>query len=183
MSGFLGVAELVIVSHDPGRLVQFYRDAVGLSFAPDGDRWQCQLGATCLVVAAGTPGAPLRMTWAVDDLEAAVASLRARGLEVRRTSAADAWGLCDYHEWSSGFTDPDGNTIGLSAVAPAYRSLDDALERELIARFGDAEEIRAFVARHRDRIINPQWFLPASLAVAEAPTLAAALTRIEEVWR
>ncbi len=163
--------------------MRFYRDAVGLVLAPDGDGWRCQLGATCLVLVTGTPRAPLRMTWAVDDLDAALGRLRARGLDVRRTSAADAWGLCDYHEWSSGFQDPDGNTVGLSAVAPAYRSLDVELERRLIARFGDADPIRAFIARHRELAANPQWHLPATLAVAEAPTLAAAQARIEALWR
>jgi catechol 2,3-dioxygenase-like lactoylglutathione lyase family enzyme len=121
VTGYVGLSEVVIESADPERLVDFYEVALGFVGEESSGEWRTQLGCTWLVIRRGEPRAQVTLTWEVDDLEAEMARLRARGNDVSRTSSADVGRRADYHDWSAGLTDPDGNRVMFVAVAAAYR--------------------------------------------------------------
>jgi catechol 2,3-dioxygenase-like lactoylglutathione lyase family enzyme len=115
VTGYVGLSEVVLESADPARLVDFYEVALGFVGEESGGEWRTLLGCTWLVIRRGEPRAPATLTWEVEDLEAELARLRARGNDVRRTSSADVGLQADYYDWSAGLTDPDGNTVAFVA--------------------------------------------------------------------
>jgi catechol 2,3-dioxygenase-like lactoylglutathione lyase family enzyme len=73
-----------IPAGDLERAKAFYADKLGLAPAeerPGGLRYRCGSGEFSLFQSSGTAsGGHTQMAWAVDDIEAAVAELRARGV-------------------------------------------------------------------------------------------------------
>lgn len=111
---------LNVTSEDPGRLVAFYRDIVGL--APN-----AQIGETAFD-AGGTPflidghsetkggtKEPQRMliNFFVDDLKAEQGRLEQQGVKFVRTAGREEWGAV-----ISTFLDPDGNYCQLIEFKP-----------------------------------------------------------------
>jgi catechol 2,3-dioxygenase-like lactoylglutathione lyase family enzyme len=72
-------------AQDLGRARRFYAEKLGLEPAeerPGGLLYRCGAGEFALFESAGAPsGAHTQMGWEVDDIDAAVRELRARGLE------------------------------------------------------------------------------------------------------
>lgn len=121
-----GIAHACFVVSDLDRSVEFYRDALGMEPAFDftdenGRRTGLYLhaGARTFIELfegeAGQPEGPVsfrHICLEVDDLEAAVESLRGKGLEVTdphlgRDNSLQAW-----------ITDPDGNRLEFHCYTP-----------------------------------------------------------------
>ncbi len=117
----------IVYTRDVGRSLAFYRDARGFEqkyrWPPqgDGDFVVLTLGEFELGIAAASaprellgrePGDALRFELCVycDDVDAAVAGLRARGAEVLREPKDMPWG-----ERMAYVADPDGNPVQLAA--------------------------------------------------------------------
>jgi predicted enzyme related to lactoylglutathione lyase len=182
--GYVGLAEVVVESRNPERLVDFYEVALGWDLEPDGaDTWRAQLGCTCLVIRRGEPRTPITLTWQVDDLDAEIARLRARRNDVARTSSADAWYFADYHDWSAGLTDPDGNRVAFIAPSGEHGVPEEELARFLIARFGREPEVRAAIARQGSIVRNPQWLNLVVRIIRGAESLDEAVAQIDALWR
>jgi hypothetical protein len=182
--GYVGLSEVVLESADPERLVDFYEVGLGYVLEPDGaDTWRAQLGCTCLVIRRGESRAPVTLTWEVEDLEAEMARLRARMNDVTRAGSADAWYLADYHTWSSGVTDPDGNRVMFVAVSGEHGVPHQALGDFLAARFGREAEARAAVARQGSIVRNPQWLGAALRIIHRADSFDDAVAEIDALWR
>jgi catechol 2,3-dioxygenase-like lactoylglutathione lyase family enzyme len=71
-------------AQDLARAKSFYRDKLGLNPSeerPGGLRYQCGNGSFSLFESAGIPsGNHTQLAWEVDDIEATVAQMRARGV-------------------------------------------------------------------------------------------------------
>lgn len=116
---------------DLGRAVAFYRDILGAqhvaTFDPPGLAFFDLEGTRLLLdqVAAEYAGAGLPLYFRVDDLEAAVAALRARGATLEHDpqmihrDETGVLGAVGIETWMAFFRDPDGNVLALmSEVLP-----------------------------------------------------------------
>jgi catechol 2,3-dioxygenase-like lactoylglutathione lyase family enzyme len=114
---------------DLGRARKFYSERLGLEPAeerPGGLRYQCGETSFALFESAGSAsGTHTQMAWEVDDIEAAVAALRARGVVFQeydapglmtRSGVAEiagnypSKGVGERGAW---FTDSEGNLLSL----------------------------------------------------------------------
>jgi catechol 2,3-dioxygenase-like lactoylglutathione lyase family enzyme len=79
-----GAVATRIPAQDLGRARTFYADKLGLEPAgerPGGLRYRCAHGEFAIFASGGAPsGSHTQMAWEVDDIEATVAQLRARGV-------------------------------------------------------------------------------------------------------
>lgn len=121
-----GISEIVLVVKDVGRAAAFYQEVVGLKMDQRVDENWCWLWA-------GLPGAPQRiglttgplsygaehirgpMHFALriepEELEAAIAHLRAKGIEIEGPVRFEDWNARSIY-----FDDPDRNRVELCAL-------------------------------------------------------------------
>jgi hypothetical protein len=149
-----GVSGLVLVSKDPGALAGFYARALGCRFQADHLWHRCQLGATEIHIRgphhAEATGFPREFTLRVDDLDAVIGRLLAAGVSVSGPLQADHWCNGDHLRWCS-FEDPDGNRVGVEAVA------EPALEiQDLLSALGPAEASRLAASLDPRATVHPQ---------------------------
>jgi catechol 2,3-dioxygenase-like lactoylglutathione lyase family enzyme len=119
---------LILVSEQqPDRLVDFYRDALGLPLAEEqhGDtapQWACELGDVHLAIhpAAGYEGEPtatgaVKLAFMIFDMTRPVQWLQTRGVPLCYPSA-------EFGTQSriTAIRDPDGNLIELTELGPAW---------------------------------------------------------------
>jgi len=105
---------------DLDRAIAFYQDVLGLTFIAQFDPPGLaffDLGNTRLLLEAPAPSSVLYL--AVDDINAAYDTLRARGVEflgaphlIHRDDSGQ-FGPAGEEEWMAFFTDPEGNTLAL----------------------------------------------------------------------
>ncbi len=114
---------------DLGRARKFYSEKLGLEPVeerPGGLRYQCGETSFALFESAGSAsGTHTQMAWEVDDIEAAVAALRARGVVFQEYDApglttrggvaeiAGNYPSKGVGERGAWFTDSEGNLLGL----------------------------------------------------------------------
>jgi len=127
-----GIAHVCFTASDLDASLAFYRDALGMDHAFDfvderGRRTGVYLragGRTFIElfegeVAAGAEGQPPQayrhFCLEVDDIQAAVAALRSRGVEVTEPK------LGTDQSWQAWLADPDGNRIELHQYTPDSR--------------------------------------------------------------
>ena len=113
----------ILLSMDLDATRAFYRDTLGLEVMreEEGDRivFRCgggtQLAVTLSTV--GTSDSQTQMAWRVPDIHAAVADLRARGVQIEEYAAPDPVttdGIADMgHSWAAWFVDPSGNVLAV----------------------------------------------------------------------
>jgi catechol 2,3-dioxygenase-like lactoylglutathione lyase family enzyme len=117
-------------AQDLDRARRFYADKLGLEpveTRPGGLRYQCEYGSFSLFESAGRPsGEHTQLAWQVGDIEAAVAELKARGVEFEEVDVPglrtvdgiaevegnypSAGGVGERGAW---FRDSEGNLIGI----------------------------------------------------------------------
>jgi predicted enzyme related to lactoylglutathione lyase len=110
-----------INSHDPQRLIAFYRDVVGLPPHPDPNRESTYMaGATEIVFdshsnVSGPAAQPERilLNFFVDDIAAEEKRIEGAGVEFIRKQGREFWGGV-----ISTFVDPDGNYCQLIEFRP-----------------------------------------------------------------
>jgi catechol 2,3-dioxygenase-like lactoylglutathione lyase family enzyme len=105
---------------DLDRAISFYQDVLGLTFIAQFDPPGLaffDLGNTRLLLESAAPSSLLYL--AVDDIDAAYDTLRARGVEflgaphlIHRDDAGQ-FGAAGEEEWMAFFEDPEGNTLAL----------------------------------------------------------------------
>jgi catechol 2,3-dioxygenase-like lactoylglutathione lyase family enzyme len=123
------VSGVILVSDQPGRMAEFYRDVLGFPLAEErhGDtepHWGCELGDVHFAIhpaadypedPATAPG-PVKVAFMVFDLAVMVGWLESCGV-----------GLCyppmDLGEqsWMTAVRDPDGNLVELTQLGPGWR--------------------------------------------------------------
>lgn len=114
------VAQIGIPSYDLARSVEFYRDKLQIRLlleAPNMAFFDC--GGVRLMIGLRVPG-PQQDTIAnqatiyfkVDDIHAAAADLRSRGVHMERDPHLVAR-MPDHDLWMAFFRDPDGNALAL----------------------------------------------------------------------
>ena len=123
MPGITGVAQVALSVRDLEKAVAFYRDVLGLAFlfaAPPSLAF-LQCGPT-RVMLSGDPqakppaGGPI-LYYAVTDIQAAFASITAKGAPIKEAPKAIA--RVGGREVWLGFTeDPDGHPVGLMSEVP-----------------------------------------------------------------
>ena len=111
---------LNVTSEDPGRLVTFYRDTVGLAPNPQIGEAAFDAGGTPFLIdghseTKGGTKEPQRMliNFFVDDLKAEQGRLEQQGVTFIRTAGREEWGGV-----ISTFLDPDGNYCQLIEYKP-----------------------------------------------------------------
>ncbi len=111
----LRLSAVTFQSDDPDRLATFYRDKIGLPLRWDQHgsvrpHYEGDLCDVHLAVLPAYPGAggPVVAVFRVRDLDAAIAELRAKGVEMALKPLALDEGMT-----VAGFTDPDGNNFRL----------------------------------------------------------------------
>ena len=121
----LATAKLVafIPTKDAARARAFYEDTLGLRFVQD-DNFALVMesnGTTIRIARIGdfTPYPFTVLGWAVEDIDAAVATLTAKGVEFNRYSFLEqspngVWTAPGNAAKVAWFPDPDGNTLSLS---------------------------------------------------------------------
>ena len=113
----------ILLSKDLDATRAFYRDVLGLEIAreDEDDRivFRCG-GGTQLVVTKSTIGtmdSQTQMAWRVPDIRAAIADLRARGVQIEEYEAPDPVttdGVADMgHSWAAWFIDPSRNVLAV----------------------------------------------------------------------
>lgn len=110
-----------VCSEQPGRLIEFYTDVVGLQPLPQISPGAFMVGGAALLVdghseVSGIAREPQRilLTMTVDDAAAEQERLEAAGVEFVRTATREPWGGL-----VATFLDPDGNYCQLvQASAP-----------------------------------------------------------------
>ncbi|MGH7662697.1 MAG: VOC family protein [Gemmatimonadaceae bacterium] len=115
--GLSRIGQIAVPVRDVDRATAFYRDKLGMTFlfpAPNMAFFQC--GDVRLLLGVPEEGAAhVRSSiiyYYVDDIEAAYATLQARGVEF--TGAPQLVHRApDYELWLAAFRDPDGNTLAL----------------------------------------------------------------------
>jgi catechol 2,3-dioxygenase-like lactoylglutathione lyase family enzyme len=116
-------------ARDLHRAEKFYADKLGLEPVerrPGGLRYECAGGEFGLFLSAGSAsGAHTQMAWTVDDIEASVAELRARGVvfeEYDLPGLETVSGIADIEgnypskgrgERAAWFRDSEGNLLGI----------------------------------------------------------------------
>ena len=121
------IGQIGLRSGDLDRSIEFYRDALGMTFVTkfdppglaffDCDGVRLMLSSLQEEGSGEAVGSPLYFT--VDDLDAAAAALRSRGVEfegeprmISRDDAGD-FGATGVETWMAFFRDPDGNILAL----------------------------------------------------------------------
>ena len=113
----------ILLSRDLDATRTFYHDTLGLEIAreDEDDRivFRCG-GGTQLVVTKSTVGTSdpqTQMAWRVPDIHAAIADLRARGVQIEEYEAPDPVttdGIADMgHSWAAWFIDPGNNVLAV----------------------------------------------------------------------
>ena len=113
----------ILLSLDLDASRAFYHEVVGLEIAreDEDDRivFRCG-GGTQLVVTKSTTGtmdSQTQMAWRVPDIRAAIADLRARGVQIEEYEAPDPVttdGVADMgHSWAAWFIDPSRNVLAV----------------------------------------------------------------------
>lgn len=104
-----------ITSDNVERLMEFYRETVGLTLQPEMGEHAFQFGGTTLSFDGHSEtGGPVKepsrviMSMFVDDLAAEQKALEAKGVKFSRTAGKEEWGGL-----ISTFSDPDGNLMQL----------------------------------------------------------------------
>ncbi len=121
------LSAILLISEDPARLARFYRDGLGVPLEEEqhGDtalHWGCTLGDVHFAIhpVGNFPGAPepgvgaVRLAFTVFDLDAYVAALSARGVELLDGPEDRGW--CRM----AVVCDPDGNTIELTQLSDGW---------------------------------------------------------------
>ena len=112
-----------IPSNDAARARTFYEETLGLRFVSDDDfAIVMDANGTMLRIARVGDFTPFPFTllgWQVDDIEAAVAAMAAKGVEFSRypflkQSANGIWTAPEGAAKVAWFLDPDGNTLSIS---------------------------------------------------------------------
>ena len=116
MAQLTGLAGVLIYTGNFPPMLTFYRDTLGLT--PRGTKpgfvnfvWgDVRLTVTEHSQVSGTSTDNLRImvNFTVDDIQAAVARLKAAGVAFSREPEQESWG-----GWIATFNDPDGNTLQL----------------------------------------------------------------------
>ena len=106
------LSSIIIATSDKARLRTFYHELLGVPFNAQG-----KLESAGIVLhparhshVQGPPIEPYRvmLTFAVADIQATAAELRAKGVIFSRDPAQEVWG-----GWLATFLDPDGNYLQL----------------------------------------------------------------------
>jgi catechol-2,3-dioxygenase len=114
--------DVMLTAPDVGAAKRFYGEKVGLEVLIESDdfvTFRCGGDSRLVVTQSSTPGTDptTKASWRVDDVEAEVAELRARGVEVAHYDGPGLQtvdGVADVgFALSAWFVDPGGNTIGL----------------------------------------------------------------------
>jgi catechol-2,3-dioxygenase len=113
----------VLQATDLGAVRAFYHDLLGLPILGESDRhlvFRCG-GGTQLAVSKSTTGTAdtrTQATWLVDDVRAAVAWLRSRGVTVTAPPGLKTEdGIADVgFAWGVWIVDPAGNTMGIAQM-------------------------------------------------------------------
>ena len=115
----------ILLSTDLAKSRAFYRDTLGLELLSESEErlvFRCGGGTGLLISRStiGTRDTQTQVAWRVPDIRAAVADLRARGVQVQEYVAPDPVttdGVADMgHSWAAWFVDPSGNV--LSVIQP-----------------------------------------------------------------
>ena len=116
------VSTVIIYARDFGRMAQFYRDKLGLEadVKSEGVAGLRGKAGAEIVLHHGrerrpADSPPFLLEFIVDDIEAAVGVLRARGVDVSDVDARP------YGKYAR-FRDPEGNLLGLEEAPKAKRS-------------------------------------------------------------
>ena len=126
-----GVAHVCYVVEDLDRAVDFYQNKLGLAemfdfVHPDGVKFGVYLGAGNRTfvelfvgnhVPANDQQSYKHVCFEVDDIEATVAELKAKGVEVGPIKMGSD------NSWQAWLADPDGNRIELHCYTPESRQL------------------------------------------------------------
>lgn len=106
----------LLISTDPARLQEFYRDRLGLAVAreyPGGMVFHAGTGfieVPTHLRAEGPPGGTL-LWLQVRDITATETALRDNGVPITREARTEPWGLIEMH-----IADPDGRTLILVEI-------------------------------------------------------------------
>ena len=112
----------ILLSKDLDATRAFYHGVLGLDILGEnpGERIVFRSADTRLVVThstIGTKDIQTQMAWLVQDIHAAVADLRARGVRIEEYTAPDPVttnGIADMgHSWAAWFIDPSGNCLAV----------------------------------------------------------------------
>lgn len=113
----------ILLSIDLDASRRFYRDTLGLEIIreDEGDRivFRCGGGTQIAVTLStvGTSDSQTQLAWRVPDIRAAVADLRARGVQIEEYEAPDPVttdGVADMgHSWAAWFLDPSRNVLAV----------------------------------------------------------------------
>ena len=113
----------ILLSRDLDASQRYYHDTLGLEILreDEGDRIVFRAGGgTQLVVTlstVGTSDTQTQMAWRVTDIRAAIADLRARGVQIeeyREPDPVTTDGVADMgHSWAAWFVDPSGNVLAV----------------------------------------------------------------------
>jgi catechol 2,3-dioxygenase-like lactoylglutathione lyase family enzyme len=116
------VAFPILLSTDLAASRAFYHDTLGLELAAESDDrlvFRCGEGSqiTISLSTTGTSDTQTQVAWRVTDVHAAVADLRARGVQVEDYEAPDPVtvdGVADMgHSWAAWFIDPCRNVLAV----------------------------------------------------------------------
>ena len=114
-----GIGGLFFRAKDPAALLAWYSDVLGVDDF-NTTVWQQAAGPTVFAPFAedtdyfGRPEQAWMVNFRVDDLDAAIADLQGRGIEVRREAEWDVEGIGRFAR----IHDPEGNPIELWEPAP-----------------------------------------------------------------
>ena len=113
----------ILLSRDLDASQRYYHDTLGLEILreDEGDRIVFRAGGgTQLVVTlstVGTSDTQTQMAWRVTDIRAAIADLRARGVQIeeyREPDPVTTDGVADMgHSWAAWFIDPSRNVLAV----------------------------------------------------------------------
>ena len=121
----------ILLSRDLAASRAFYHDTLGLEIVrEDPERVIFRCGPSRLAVTlstVGTKDTQTQLAWAVPDIHAAIADLRARGVTIQQYTAPDPVtdedGVADMgYAWAAWFIDPHGNCLAVLEVKPAPAS-------------------------------------------------------------
>ena len=112
----------ILLSTDLDASRTFYRDTLGLEILredPDRIVFRCGSGTLLVITEStvGTSDTQTQMAWRVQDIRAALADLRARGVRIEEYAAPDPVtvdGIADMgHSWAAWFVDPSHNVLAV----------------------------------------------------------------------
>ena len=121
----------ILLSRDLAESRAFYHDTLGLEILrEDEERVIFRCGPSRLAVTrstVGTKDTQTQVAWAVPDIHAAIADLRARGVAIQKYAApdpvTDAEGVADMgYAWAAWFIDPHDNCLSVIEVKAAPAS-------------------------------------------------------------